>query len=513
MSVIVGRSRIATKYGIVAASQPLAARAGVQILERGGNAIDAAIATNAVMGLVEPQSNGIGGDLFAIVYEAATDRLHGLNSGGWAPAGLSPAILKAAGMTEMPQSGIHSVTVPGAVAGWDALRTRLGRLSMAELMAPAIFYAEDGFPVSDVIAAHWQALAPRLAAAPNAAATYLPNGRAPRGGELFRNADLASSLRRVAAHGCAGFYDGPTAEAILAISRQMGGTMTSDDLMSFAPEWVAPISTNYRGWDVYELPPNTQGIAALMMLNLMERFPLGEYGFHSTQALHVLIEAKKLAYADMLNYVGDMNFTATPVPAMLDKAHAAARAGRIDSKKAARHVEPSVFDGLTTATGGDTIYLSVVDRDGNIVSLIQSIYEGFGSCIACRPDAVSRSTTAARCSRSTRRTPTRSRRASGRCTPSSPASCETATSKSASASWAGSTRLRPTLNSSPTSSTTAWTFSRRSRRDDSRRRRLPAPTSALKPWCRSSCAASCSHSGTKSRRSRRGRVRSDTVRR
>jgi gamma-glutamyltranspeptidase / glutathione hydrolase len=381
MSVTVGRSRIATRYGIVAASQPLAARAGVQILERGGNAVDAAIATNAVMGLVEPQSNGIGGDLFAIVYEAKTDTLHGLNSGGWAPAGLNPALLKATGIGEMPQGGIHSVTVPGAVAGWDALRTRLGRLSMADLLAPAIFYADEGFPVSDVIANHWEALSARLATEPNAAATYLPGGRAPRGGELFRNPDLATSLRRIARDGFAGFYDGPTAEAILAISRERGGTMSSDDLTSFAPEWVVPISTNYRGWDVYELPPNTQGIAALMMLNLMEKFPLGEYGFHSTRALHVLIEAKKLAYADMLRYVGDTKFTQTPVLAMLDKAHATRRAGRIHSSRAADNVEPSFFDGLTNTKGGDTIYLSVIDRDGNIVSLIQSIYDGFGSCI------------------------------------------------------------------------------------------------------------------------------------
>ncbi len=381
MSVTVGRSRIATRYGIVAASQPLAARAGVQILERGGNAVDAAIATNAVMGLVEPQSNGIGGDLFAIVYEAKADTLHGLNSGGWAPAGLSPGLLKAAGISAMPQSGIHSVTVPGAVAGWDALRTRLGRLSMTDLLAPAIFYAEDGFPVSDVIAAHWEALSARLATEPNAAATYLPSGRAPRGGELFRNPDLASSLRRIAQNGRGGFYDGPTADAILAISRERGGTMTHDDLTSFVPEWVAPLSTSYRGWDVYELPPNTQGIAALMMLNLMERFPLGEYGFHTARALHVLIEAKKLAYADMLNYVGDAKFAEAPVPAMLDKAHAARRAGRIHPSQAAHTVEPSFFDGLTNTKGGDTIYLSVIDRDGNIVSLIQSIYEGFGTCL------------------------------------------------------------------------------------------------------------------------------------
>ena len=381
MSVIVGRSRIATKYGIVAASQPLAARAGVQLLERGGNAIDAAIATNAVLGLVEPQSNGIGGDLFAIVYAAKTGSIHGLNACGWAPTGLTPALLRARGMTEMPQSGIHTVTVPGAVAGWAALRAKLGSLPLSDLLAPAIFYADEGFPVSDVIAAHWAALADKLAAEPSAAKTYLPNGRAPGAGELFKNEDLATSLRRIATHGPAGFYEGPIADAILSISNEKGGTMTAADLRELEPEWVDPISTTYRGWTVYELPPNTQGIAALMMLNLMEEFPLADYGFHSTRALHVMIEAKKLAYADMLRYVGDTRFGEAPVSAMLDKAHARARASRIGAGDAASDVQPSVFDGLTTSSGNDTIYLSVIDREGNIVSLIQSLYEGFGSAI------------------------------------------------------------------------------------------------------------------------------------
>ena len=381
MSVLVGRSRIATTYGIVAASQPLAARAGVQVLERGGNAVDAAIATNAVMGLVEPQSNGIGGDLFAIVYEAKTGQLHGLNAGGWTPSGLTPALLTSLGFSEMPSGGIHTVTVPGAVAGWEALRTKLGTLEMSDLLAPAIFYADEGFPVSDVIAAAWSSLTAKLAAEPNAAATYLPNGRAPAAGDVFRNPGLAGSLRLIANHGPAGFYEGRTADAILAISQEKGGTMTAADLKEFEPEWVDPISTTYRGWTVHELPPNTQGIAALMMLNLMEQFPLREYGFHSAAALHVMIEAKKLAYADMLRYVGDLRFTQTPVPAMLSKAHAMERAHGIDAKRAARDVQPSVFDGLTNSAGHDTIYLSVIDKHGNIVSLIQSIYEGFGTAI------------------------------------------------------------------------------------------------------------------------------------
>ena len=381
MSVIAGRSRIATRYGIVAASQPLAARAGVQVLERGGNAIDAAVATNAVMGLVEPQSNGIGGDLFAIVYEARTGTLHGLNASGWAPSGLTPALLKSKGVARMPESGIYAVTVPGAVAGWEALRARLGTLPMSDLLAAAIFYADEGFPVSDVIAASWMALTEKLAAEPDAAKTYLPDGRAPRAGELFRNPDLAGSLRLIARHGLAGFYGGRTADAIVAISREKGGTMTAADLSELEPEWVEPMSTTYRGWEVYELPPNTQGIAALMMLNLMEQFPLADYGFHGARALHVMIEAKKLAYADMLQYVGDLRFAGTPIPGMLDKAHAKERARLIDPASAARAVEPSVFDGLTTSAGGDTIYLSVIDKNGNIVSLIQSIYRGFGSAI------------------------------------------------------------------------------------------------------------------------------------
>jgi gamma-glutamyltranspeptidase / glutathione hydrolase len=379
MKVIAGRSKIATTYGIVAASQPLAARAGVQVLERGGHAVDAAIAANAVLGVVEPEMNGIGGDLFAIVFDASTGALHGLNASGWAPAGLTPAFLRSRGITEMPQTGIHSVTVPGAVAGWETLRARFGRLPMRDLLAPAIFYAQSGFPVSDIIAARWHSWTAKLEADPNAAATYLVNGHAPRAGEIFSNGALARALGRIADRGAAGFYEGATADAIAATSHEHGGAMTPADLSAFEAEWVEPIATTYRGWDVYEIPPNTQGIAALMMLELMEQFPLGEYGFHTAKSLHVMIEAKKLAYADMLRYAGDPRFGDAPVSAMLSKAHAKERGTLIDPRRAARDAEPSVFAGLTTAAGGDTIYLSVIDREGNIVSLIQSIYVGFGS--------------------------------------------------------------------------------------------------------------------------------------
>jgi gamma-glutamyltranspeptidase/glutathione hydrolase len=381
MSVSVGRSRVATKYGIVAASQPLAAQAGVQVLERGGNAVDAAIATNAVLGVVEPQSNGIGGDLFAIVYEAKSGTLHGLNASGWSPRALTPALLKSRGVHEMPRGGIHSVTVPGAVAGWEALRTRLGTRPMAELLAAAIRYADEGFPVSDVIAAHWATYAQRLAAESAAAALYLPGGRPPLAGEIFRNPDLARSLRHLADRGAAGFYEGAIADAMLAVSREKNGTLTADDLRDFEPEWIAPISTTYRGWTVYELPPNTQGIAALLMLNLMEQFPLADYGFQTARSLHVMIEAKKLAYADMLRYVGDTRFQTASLQPLLDKGAAPERARQIDATRAAVDVRPSVLAGLTTSVGADTVYFCAIDRHGNIASVIQSVYEGFGSAI------------------------------------------------------------------------------------------------------------------------------------
>ena len=381
MSVIVGRSRVASKYGIVAASQPLAAQAGVHILERGGNAVDAAVAANAVLGVVEPQSNGIGGDLFAIVYDARSGKLHGLNSSGWTPQALSADLLTSRGATEMPQTGIHTVTVPGAVAGWDALRSSLGSKGFDDLLAAAIRYADEGFPVSDVIAAHWATLSEKVAAEPAAAKTYLPNGRPPRAGEIFRNRDLARSLMRIVERGTAGFYEGETADALLAASRERGGMLAVEDLREFRAEWVDPISTTYRGWKIYELPPNTQGLAALLMLNVMETFPLSEYGLHSARALHVMIEAKKLAYADMLQYVGDPRFSTLPLRQLLDKQGARERARQIDPDRAADHVRPSALPGLTTSVGADTVYLCAIDRHGNIASLIQSIYEGFGSGI------------------------------------------------------------------------------------------------------------------------------------
>jgi len=376
---VVGRSMVITKYGIVAASQPLAARAGVLILERGGNAVDAAIAANSTLGLMEPTSNGIGGDLFAQVYEAKTGKLYGLNSSGWAPAGLTVEFLKSKGVTAMPERGPYTVTVPGAVAGWEALRSRFGTKPFSELLAPAVFYAQNGFPVSEVIARGWDASTKLLSAHPNSKATFLIDGQAPRAGQIFKNPDLASSLKRIAEQGRDGFYRGMTAQAIVAILNENGSPMTLEDLAEFHAEWVTPIETAYRGWTVSEIPPNGQGIAALMMLNLMEQFPLDTYGFHSAKALHVMIEAKKLAYADLLRYVGDPKFSRVPVDALLSKSRAAERARLIDERAAACNVEPSRLEGITDAQGNDTIYMSIVDQEGNIVSLIQSNYAGFGS--------------------------------------------------------------------------------------------------------------------------------------
>jgi gamma-glutamyltranspeptidase/glutathione hydrolase len=375
---LVGRSLIATRYGIVASSQPLAARAGTLILERGGNAVDAAIATNAAVGVMEPAMNGVGGDLFALYWDTKAGRLYGLNASGWSPSGLTPALLAAKGFSSMPRDGAFSVSVPGAVAGWQALRDRFGTKPLSELLAPAIRYASEGYPVGEITAAAWAAASGTLRS-PSAVHTYLPDGKPPGAGQTFRNADLARTLSRIAEQGRDGFYRGPTADGILKTLRDAGGSMTAEDLAEFAPEWVEPISTRYRDWTVYEIPPNTQGIAALMMLEIMQTFPLGEWGFHSPQALHAMIESKKLAYADMLRYVGDPRFSRIPVAELLDPTRAAARARQIDMSRAACDVAPDRLAGLTDAGGGDTIYLSVVDKDGNIVSLIQSLFSAFGS--------------------------------------------------------------------------------------------------------------------------------------
>src|SRR5580698_6477270 len=371
-----GRSMVISRRGVVSAENPLAAQAGAAVLAHGGNAVDAAVATNAVMGVVEPMMNGIGGDLFAIVYDAKTGKLYGLNASGWAPAGLSIEFLKSKGIVKMPQEGIQSVTVPGAVDGWSKLLARFGTKKFPELLAPAIYYAHEGFPVPEWDAAYWADSVDLLKQDKNAAATYLPDGRSPRIGEIFRNPDLARSLESLASGGRDAYYKGASANKIVELSTRLGGTMTPEDLAEYSSEWVEPISTTYHGWTIYEIPPNGQGIAALEMLNIMERFSLAHFGPNSSDALHAMIEAKKLAYADMYRYVADPKFSEVPVQGMLSKEYAAQRAKLVDMTKANCNVLPGEPQ---LATSGDTTYLTVTDSDGNMVSLIQSNYSGFGS--------------------------------------------------------------------------------------------------------------------------------------
>jgi gamma-glutamyltranspeptidase/glutathione hydrolase len=372
-----GRSMVVTKYGIVAAPQFLASQAGARVLEAGGNAVDAAIAANSVMGVTQPYVNGMGGDLFAIVYQAKTGKLYGLNSSGWTPAALTIEYLKAHNITKLDPISVHTISVPGCVAGWDALHSRFGTLPFSKLLASAIFYAENGFPLAEKNARYW--VSKKLLQQPGYAQTYTPGGVRPEMGDLFKNPALGESLRQVATHGRDAFYNGKLTDVMVQFLRSQGGTHTVKDFAEFQPEWVEPISTTYHGWTVYELPPNGQGIAALSMLNIMEHFPLASYGQDSSAALHVMIEAKKLAYADMIHYVGDPRFGPMPVKQMLSKELGAERAKLIDAGHAACQVVPSQISERLNSYGSETIYLSTIDKDGNIVSLIQSNYAGYGT--------------------------------------------------------------------------------------------------------------------------------------
>lgn len=372
-----GRSMVISTGGIVASEHPLASQAAAQILAEGGNAIDAAITANACVGVLSPMQCGLGGDLFAIVYEAKTGQIHGLNASGWSAAALNAELLRKQGHQKMPADGVHAVTVPGAVSGWDMLQKRFARKKLSELLAPAIAFAENGAPVPEIIAGYWAntGSVKKLRAEASTAAVFLPGDRPPALGEVFRNPDMAWSLRQVARAGAKAFYQGPVSQRILDYLRAKGSLLDGEDFSKFSAEWVTPIFTTYRGWTVYEIPPNGQGIAALSMLNIMENFPLAQSGHNSADALHAMIEAKKLAYADMLKYVGDMRFSKVPAPEMLSKSHAKRRASLIDSAKANCNVEGSPnFD-----PGPDTTYLCAVDAEGNMVSLIQSIYHSFGS--------------------------------------------------------------------------------------------------------------------------------------
>jgi gamma-glutamyltranspeptidase / glutathione hydrolase len=372
------RSMVVTRYGIVATSHVQASVAGAKILERGGSAVDAAIAANAVLGVTEPMMNGMGGDLFAIYWDAKAGKLYGLNASGWAPRGLTIAHIKARDATAMPVAGIDSVTVPGAVAGWNALHERFGRLAWKDLFQSAIFYAEDGYPVPEIIASYWKDSVDWIAKDPEGRRVYLPDGKPPAVGQVFHNRDLAKALLSVAQNGAAAFYKGDVARAILSTSQSLGGTMAADDLAEFTPEWVEPVSTTYRDWTIYELPPNGQGMAALEMLNIMETSPASSDGPLSVTELHKKIEAMKLAYADLERYNADPRFAKVPVKGILSKQYARERAKLIDPNKANCEIAAGA------PPMSDTTYLSVVDREGNIVSLIQSNYESFGAGIVVR---------------------------------------------------------------------------------------------------------------------------------
>jgi gamma-glutamyltranspeptidase / glutathione hydrolase len=372
------RSMVISQNGIVASESPLASQAGVRTLESGGNAVDAAIATNATMGVVAPMMNGVGGDLFAIVYDAKANKLYGLNASGWAPKALTIDALHKQGVRNMPQEGVNTITVPGAVEGWQKLADKFGRKKLSDDLAPAIQIAKNGYPITEWVALYWAESIDYLRGDSEATKVYLPNDHAPKTGEIFRNPDLAWSLQQVAEHGRDAYYKGEISKRILDTVKRHGGVMTAQDLAEFSAEWVEPISTTYRDWTVYEIPPNGQGLSALLMLNIMETFPFGQkdWGFGSTNALHTMIEAKKLAYADLIKYIGDPRGQDLPMKTLLSKNHTADRAKLIDPDHANCEVPTGTLPGA-----GDTTYLTVVDRDGNMVSLIQSNFAGFGSGI------------------------------------------------------------------------------------------------------------------------------------
>jgi gamma-glutamyltranspeptidase / glutathione hydrolase len=367
------RSCVVARNGIAATSQPLATDAAIRILQAGGNAVDAAIAANAVLGLVEPMSCGIGGDLFAIVWDAKSKKLYGLNASGRAPGAATIDFYHSKGFTEIPGSGPLSWSVPGCVDGWDQLRTRFGSKSWEEVLAPAVAYAEEGFPVSELIAAAWNGAATRLAKVRSSAACYLPNGRAPKFAEVFRNHALARSYRTIAGEGRDGFYKGSLAEAIVAYSKSVGGLFERKDLEDHTSTWVEPVTTNYRGYDIWELPPNGQGIAVLQILNLLEPYDLKAMGPQSAEALHLMIEAKKLAYEDRAKFYADPEFAKVPVAELISKPYAQRRGKLIDPARS--NARPTHGD----PKPADTIYMTVADKAGNAVSLIQSNFNSFGS--------------------------------------------------------------------------------------------------------------------------------------
>ncbi|WP_434213012.1 gamma-glutamyltransferase [[Pseudomonas] boreopolis] len=373
------RSEVIAPHAMAATSQPLATQVALDVMKRGGSAVDAAIAANAALGLMEPTGNGIGGDLFAIVWDPRTKKLYGYNGSGRSPKSLTLAEFQRRGLKEIPPTGPLPVSVPGAVDGWFALHERFGRRPMAENLAPAIRYAREGHPVAETIAYYWDRSVPRLSQYPGFKEQFTIDGRAPRKGELWKNPNLANTLRKIAEGGRDAFYKGDIARTIDAYFKANGGFLSYEDMASHHGEWVEPVSTNYRGYDVWELPPNSQGIAALQMLNVLEGYDFSKIAFGSPEHVHLFVEAKKLAFADRARFYADPSFQPAPVKKLVSKEYAAQRRQLISMDKALKEVQPGTPKQLEE---GDTIYMTVADADGMMVSLIQSNYRGMGSGMA-----------------------------------------------------------------------------------------------------------------------------------
>jgi gamma-glutamyltranspeptidase / glutathione hydrolase len=367
------RSEVIAQHGMACTSQPLATQVALDILKAGGNAIDAAIAANAVLGLVEPTGNGIGGDLFAIVWDAKTQKLYGLNASGRSPYDLSYEYFKKNGITRIPAFGPLPVSVPGCVDGWFELHKKFGNLPVSDILKPAITYAREGFPVSEVIAYYWNSNALKLQKYPGFKEIFMPDGKAPAKGEIFRNPYLAETLEKIATGGRDAFYKGEMAQVIVDYMKEQGGFLSMRDLADHHSDWVEPISTSYRGYDVWELPPNGQGTAVLQQLNMLEKFDIASMGYGSAEYMHAFIETKKLAFEDRAKFYSDPDFNQIPVQTLISKEYAKERLKLYDSEKAAKSVPAGNLE------TGNTIYLTTADKDGNMVSLIQSNYRGMGS--------------------------------------------------------------------------------------------------------------------------------------
>ena len=373
------RSEVIAPHAMAATSHPLATQIALDVMKRGGSAVDAAIAANAALGLMEPTGNGVGGDLFAIVWDPKTQKLHGYNGSGRSPQALTLAYFQQQGITDIPPHGPLPVSVPGAVDGWFALHGRFGKLSMQDVLAPTIRYAREGHPVAQTIAYYWDRSVPRLSKWPGFTEQFTIDGRAPRTGELWKNPNLADTLQQIADGGRDAFYKGDIARTIDAYFKANGGFLSYTDLAAHQGEWVQPVSTNYRGVDVWELPPNGQGIAALQMLNVLEGYDFSKIPYGSPEHVHLLVEAKKLAFADRARWYADPAFQPAPVDKLISKPYADARRKLISADKVLREVQPGTPAELQE---GDTIYLTTADADGMMVSLIQSNYRGMGSGMA-----------------------------------------------------------------------------------------------------------------------------------